>query len=130
LELFKDSAQLLLNRTHNTVEGLKNFSLKASMNKGLTCSLKAALPNVVPVPRPLVLNKKIAVPNWLSGFVEADGCFLLILHKSPGHRLLKQERVALRFINTQHARDSQVLALPFLALYYCCGFIKSNISFY
>lgn len=45
------------------------------MNKGLSCSLKAAFPNVVPVPRPLVLNKKIEDPNWLSGFVDAEGCF-------------------------------------------------------
>lgn len=47
------------------------------MNKGLSCSLKAAFPNVVPVPRPLVLNKKIEDPNWLSGFVDAEGCFFI-----------------------------------------------------
>jgi LAGLIDADG DNA endonuclease family protein len=55
-ELFKDSVQLRLNRSHITEEGLKKIiSLKASMNTGLSCSLKAAFPNVVP--RPLVLNK-------------------------------------------------------------------------
>jgi hypothetical protein len=56
-ELFKDSVQLMLNRSHITEEGLKKIiSLKASMNKGLSCSLKSAFPNVVPVPIPLVLN--------------------------------------------------------------------------
>jgi len=62
--LFKDSVQLRLNRSHITEEGLqKIISLKASMNKGLSCSLKAAFPNVVPVPRPLVLNKSSVATN-------------------------------------------------------------------
>jgi hypothetical protein len=50
--------------------------------------------------------------------------FLLNLHKSQGHRL--KERVVLRFIITQHARDSQLL--DHLAVYLGCGLIKSNID--
>ena len=87
--LFKDSVQLMLNRSHITEEGLKKtkkkiISLKASMNKGLSCSLKAAFPNVVPVPRPLVLNISSVATNWLSGFVDAEGCFYWIYRNLKG----------------------------------------------
>lgn len=49
--------------------------------------------------------------------------FLLNLQKSQGHRL--KERVVLRFIITQHARDFQLL--DHLAVYLGCCLIKSNI---
>ena len=124
-ELFKESIQLMLNKSHFTVEGLKKIiSLKMSMNKGLSSSLQAAFPGIDPTPRPLVLNQRIEDPSWVSGFTDAEGCFLINLHKSPGHKL--KERVTLRFVITQHARDTQLLEL--LAAYLGCGFVKSNID--
>ena len=56
--------------------------------------------------------------------MDAEGCFLLNLHKSPDHVL--KERIALRFIVTQHTRDSHLLGL--LVTYLGCGIIRSNLD--
>jgi len=46
------------------LEGLQKIvAIRASLNKGLTDNLKAAFPNIIPVPRPLVLNQRIEDPN-------------------------------------------------------------------
>jgi len=37
--------------------------IKASMNKGLSDELKTAFPNVLPVPRPSVVDQEIKDPN-------------------------------------------------------------------
>jgi hypothetical protein len=39
------------------------------MNLGLSDHLKTAFPDVIPKIRPLVMNKTIADPQWLAGFV-------------------------------------------------------------
>ena len=45
-------------------EGLcKIIAIKAYMNRGLSCKLKSAFPDVVPVVIPLVVNQKISYPN-------------------------------------------------------------------
>ena len=68
-ELFKEIIELLLNKKHLAKEGdassslKKIVSLKAAMNKGLSSSLKEAFPDLIPSPRPLVLNQKIEDPN-------------------------------------------------------------------
>jgi hypothetical protein len=48
------------------------------MNSGLSGSLKEAFPNVSPVSRPLVKAQKIPNPQWLAGFVSAEGWFPLL----------------------------------------------------
>lgn len=122
-ELFKQIVQLLLDKKHLTKEGLlKIISLKAAMNKGISSSLQATFPDLVYSPRPLVENPKIEDPNWLSGFADAEGCFLVDVQESAGHKL--KERVRLRFTITQHARDSYLLEL--LVAYLGCGKIISN----
>ena len=64
---------------------MKEFivAIKASMNYGLSDDLKAAFPNISPVHRPLVLDKKIKDPNWLAGFATGEGCFLLFSQYLP-----------------------------------------------
>jgi hypothetical protein len=76
-ELFKMAVKLIQNKEHLTYEGVqKIISIKASMNLGLTDSLKIAFPNVVPVLRPII-KSKISDSNWLTGFTSAEGCFLV-----------------------------------------------------
>jgi hypothetical protein len=76
--LFKDAFYLVKSKKHLTLEGLYIIvAIKASLNKGLSDNLKAAFPDVLSVPRLLVLNKKIQDPNWLSGFASAEGCFMI-----------------------------------------------------
>ena len=49
--------KLIQSKTHLTAEGLaKIVSIKASMNKRLSEELKAAFPEILPVPRPTVVG--------------------------------------------------------------------------
>jgi len=45
------------------------------MNKGLSDELKANFSDLVPIKRSLIKDKVISNPNWISGFVSAEGCF-------------------------------------------------------
>lgn len=57
------------------------------MNRGLSEKLKAEFPDIIPVLRPQVENQMIPAPNWLSGFVAAEGCFLVIISSSDKSNL-------------------------------------------
>jgi hypothetical protein len=46
-----------------TIEGFKKLlAIKASMNNGLSDQLKVAFPDIIPVPRPLVVDQEIKDP--------------------------------------------------------------------
>ena len=106
--LFKNAFTLIKNKEHLTIEGLQKIvAIKASMNKGLSSSIKAAFPNIIPVNRPSVLDCKIKDPNWLTGFTTGEGCFLVRIIYSSRHRLGVQ--VQLLFKLAQHNRDEQLI---------------------
>jgi len=46
------------------------------MNKGLSEELQLVLPQITLVNRPLVLDKDVKDPYWLTGFTSGEGCFL------------------------------------------------------
>ena len=123
-ELFKQALHLISLNDHLTMEGLsKIVNIKASMNLGLSDNLKIAFNTVTPVKRISVLEAKIKDPNWLTGFVEGDGCYMIKIRKSSSHRIGFQ--VELEFKITQHARDEQLM--KYLINYLGCGYvIKSN----
>jgi len=74
--LFKQVFELIKNREHLTIEGLKKIvAIKASINKALPDELKEAYPDIEPVNRCNVVNKEIPDPDWLVGFVSGEGCF-------------------------------------------------------
>ena len=111
--LFKAIFQLLLLKEHLTNDGLlKILSCpavlqgKASLNNGLPLTLKEYLPNITPVPRPLVLLKKVPNPQWLSGFVSGEGCFLIDTYNCNTRIGVG---VTLRFKIAQHTRDSDLM---------------------
>ena len=77
--LFKQSVVLIEKKQHLTKEGLlKLVAIKASLNWGLTEKLLLSFPNVIPAVRPDVKFAQIKDINWLIGFVEGEGCFLVI----------------------------------------------------
>ena len=81
--LFKMAVNLINNNEHLTIEGLhKIVAIRASMNWGLSDKLKAAFPDIIPVQRPGVLNTKIQNSNWLAGFTDGEGCFIVNIKKS------------------------------------------------
>jgi hypothetical protein len=87
-ELFKQAFELISRKEHLTTKGLeKLIAIKASINNGLSPALKAAFPSIIPASRPLVLNQEIKDPNWLAGFVEGEGNFLVRTQKSKTTKL-------------------------------------------
>lgn len=90
------------------MEGLEKIvAIKASNNLGLSNQLKEAFPNVIPVPRPLVIDQQISDPNWIAGFTNAEGNFFVSIFVSPNSKL--KERVKLEFSLVQHVRDEQLM---------------------
>lgn len=67
--------------------------------------------------RPRVVDQIISDPNWLAGFVDGEGCFLMNVQNSSTHRL--GCKVELRFQVTQHSKD--ILLMESLVKYLDCG---------
>lgn len=121
--LFKQAVEFVNRKEHLTPEGLQEIvNLKASMNRGLSETLRAGFPNTEPVPRPQVEFKGIQDPEWLAGFVSGEGCFLIVTSKSPTSN--SGFRVALRFIITQNERDIELLEL--IKKFLNCGAIAPS----
>lgn len=58
--LFKTVVGMMKAKEHLTDAGIKKIvAIKASMNNGLSADLYVPLPNLKPVPRPIVENKKV-----------------------------------------------------------------------
>ena len=86
--LLKKAFYLFIKKEHLTKEGLHKFvAIKASMNWGLSPKLLTSFHYIVPVARPLVLNKKVQDPYWLSGFISAEGCLMVNIWANKTHSL-------------------------------------------
>jgi hypothetical protein len=107
--LFKKVVYIMEQGIHLTIEGLnKIMSIKAVLNKQeISDGLNIAFPNIEPISRPDIKDRKIKSLHWLAGFTDAEGCFFVALKKSKGSKL--GETVWLRFILTQHNRDEDFL---------------------
>ena len=129
-ELFKKAVNLMIHKEHLNPEGLQKIvNIRASINNGLSDELNSAFPNTIPVTRPKVQLPETIDPNWLTGFVEGEGCFFIKKQKtdsaslrivnpeSPSHKL--GFRVSLTFKITQHARDAELM--KYLVSYLGCG---------
>lgn len=123
--LFKRVIALIQAKEHLTSDGFHEIlSIRASMNLGLSDSLKEGFPNIVPVERPKVEDQIVSDPNWLVGFVEAEGCFYIDIAES--REVAVGSRVQLRFKITQHNRDGQLMES--LVKYLGCGKIYRKSS--
>jgi hypothetical protein len=127
--LFKSIVELCIDKEHLTQDGLyKILNARASMNKGISETLKAAFPFIMPVSRPEVKNQVIKDPHWLVGFTDAEGCFNIGVFKD---KLNGKVKIRLSFSISQHIRDS--LLINSLVSYLGCGLITSSgnsITFY
>ena len=92
------------------------------MNWGLSSKLKSAFSNIVPVPRPSVVDQEIKDPNWVAGFTCGEGSFMIDIIKSKTTKL--GSTAGLRFTLTQHSRDKQLL-LDIMA-YLNCGHLNTK----
>ena len=70
----------------------------------------SSFPNIATitnVERPLIKNTNTFHPDWVAGFVSAEGCFYIEIKKSSSMKIGYQ--VLLVFKITQHVRDEQLL---------------------
>jgi len=117
-QLFKQAFELIKCKEHLTIKGLnKIVGIKAMMNgNGLSDKLKATFPDAPLVARCKPINQEIN-PDWLAGFVTAEGCFSVYLKKSPKSKI--GYSVTLRFSISQHSRDSALMQS--IVKYLDCG---------
>jgi hypothetical protein len=87
------------------------------MNRGVTTTISKSFPNIIPVARPLVEVSKNIDSNWLAGFINGEGCFLVSILKSPQSKT--GMRVQLRFYLAQHSRDA--LLFKKIQIFLNCG---------
>lgn len=122
--LWKEAIQILVNKEHLSQNGLeKILGIRSSLNLGLSPSLKNRFPNIMPVARPKVENKNIPNPNWILGFTEGEGCFIINKQKSQNTANLKFS-VWLELAITLHSRDKALLEQ--IRVYLSCGKVYSK----
>ena len=81
--LFEKAYRLWLKKEHLVKEGLETIvAIKASMNKGISDTLKLAFINVKAFERPNVVDINITDPHWMAGFATGEGCFSIYIHNS------------------------------------------------
>lgn len=114
---------LMQNKEHLTNEGLhKILTIRASWNLGLSDTLQAAFPSIVPVVIPRFINDKSLDPNWLAGFTSAEGCFILDISDASDRKAGGQVRLS--FDITQHLRDEQLMRS--FVEFFGCGVVYKN----
>lgn len=90
---------------------------------GLCPPTGLAFPNLPLMTRPLNTDIKIKDPNWLAGFVSAEGNFLINIMLS-GTKVGKQ--VSLVFSIAQHSRDAALLQS--ISTYLSCGYYSPRYT--
>lgn len=112
--LFKEALQLFSNKDHLTPEGLiKMVSIKASINKGLSDTLKDAFPTFKLID-PSSLSKglidikegKSINPCWIAGFTEAEGCFFVVIQENKSKATYQ---IKIGYQVNQHLRDQSLI---------------------
>ena len=115
--LFYSLVNLMNNKEHLNEQGLKKIiSIRASMNKGLTGTLKSIFPNIVAAQRSIIKNQIIKSPLWLLGFVDGEGCFYL--------KITRKKQILLSFSITQHYRDKDLFNV--IKDYLVCGVMEKT----
>lgn len=122
--LFKEIVLLMEKGEHKSLPGLlKIFSLKASLNKGLPEIVKSEFPDIIPAAKSELNLPSVAQalnPNWLSGFITAEGSFFISIYandkRKAGHA------VSLVFSLSQHIKDAE--SLKRLENFLACGRIQ------
>lgn len=124
--LFRKIVIKMKDGEHLTKEGLQAIvNIRATINLGLSEDLKAAFPNTIPEPRPLIENLKITDPEWVAGFVSGEGCFYIGLWKAIDRKY--GVRIRVDFIITQHSRD-ELLLRSFVDYFKCGSYSKKARS--
>ena len=81
-KLFCLIIDLINKKEHLTLEGIeKIINIRASMNKKLIDRFNKDFPNIKPIKESFIVNIDISDLHWITGFVDAEGCFYIKLFK-------------------------------------------------
>jgi NADH:ubiquinone oxidoreductase subunit K len=122
--LFKQVVLFMLNKVHNTLEGLQKIvNYKASLNLGLSKELKEAFPLTIPIKRSEIeknVDYKNLSSKWVAGFSTGESNFFIPVQRSKNKSGLS---VWLRFSIGQHSRD--ISLLEGLVVFFGCGYLTN-----
>lgn len=113
--IFKQIVSLMLENKHTNLEGLKEIlEYRASLNWGLSESLKESFPSIVPVKRVEIKDNILSnlSSDWLAGFSAGESNFFITISGT---------KVWLRFSISQDSRD--ILLLKSLVEFFNCGYV-------
>lgn len=125
--LWYNVLKLIQSKEHLNPTGLNQIvNIVASINRGISKNMVKNFSNIKPVNKPLVKLPLSLNSFWISGFVDGDGGFSVVIRKSKSHILGKQ--INYSFHITQHCRDKNLLEL-FIS-FFNCGFVhtRQNLS--
>lgn len=114
--IFKQIVSLMLENKHTNLEGLKEIlEYRASLNWGLSESLKESFPSIVPVKRVEIKDNILSnlSSDWLAGFSAGESNFFITISGT---------KVWLRFSIAQDSRD--ILLLKSLVEFFNCGYVS------
>ena len=101
-KLFCLIIDLINKKEHLTLERIeKIINIRASMNKKLIDRFNKDFPNIKPIKESFIVNIDISDLHWITGFVDAEGCFYI----KPFKDKLGIVRYSLVFSISQHSRD-------------------------
>lgn len=127
--LFKKAFDLILLKEHLSQEGLlKIVGIKASLNLGLSASLKEVFPNwnELQINRSHYIFKGITDSNWMAGFASGDSSFNVKISDSSTNIL--GQRVQLRFGIGLNIREMALV--QYLAAYFGLTGNSKNVYTY
>lgn len=127
-DLFKQIVLIRASMRRLSLESFhKILSLRANLNTGWSKEIQEAFPDVTPTPRPAFSLQGIYDPQWLVGFVDGEGCFIINIQNSPSSVVGKiYSKVWLRFFITQHSRDTMLMES--ITKYLDCGKVSKRSS--
>jgi len=107
-KLWCETLDIMNTKNHLIEEGFyKILAIKSVFPKGISTTLKTKFPNILPYTKPQFTSSIISLdPNWIAGFVQADGNFDLSVIKSKnklGQTCNPQFKIS------QHSRDLDLL---------------------
>jgi hypothetical protein len=119
--LWSEVIKMKSSKNHLTSDGFQSIlSYYAAINKGTSPKVAKYFPNIKAVDRPFIELPNSLDPNWMTGFVDGDGGFIINIREN--------KKVEFRFHIAQHSKDYNLLCL--FKDFFNSGnvYLRSNLS--
>lgn len=124
LKLFRLAIDLMTKKEHLNIDGMRKIiSIRASMNRKSLNKLNEYFSDIIPWELCFKVDNVIKDPYWLTGFVDAEGCFYI---KPRKMKLFPQERFNVSFRLSQHWKDT--LLMNNISTFLNCGLVELSTT--